>query len=210
MFNFFKKKEEKPKPKPVDLNITSMNLSNKLNETSLKINAVDKELKSQLQIYRTARNPTQKAQAKKKATQLLKKKKMYEQHYNNLSNTQMTVDSANMDCQIMRDNLNIMQVMKDTVQVQKDTLHSMGGIEGMYDVMDDMAEIREEQQDLNEEFQRNYDVDVGDEELDAELDDLDYQMRLEMDNDGLKAPNEQVGGEQIKNSDEAELEDAFK
>ncbi len=210
MFNFFKKKEEKPKPKPVDLNITSMNLSNKLNETSLKINAVDKELKSQLQIYRTARNPTQKAQAKKKATQLLKKKKMYEQHYNNLSNTQMTVDSANMDCQIMRDNLNIMQVMKDTVQVQKDTLHSMGGIEGMYDVMDDMAEIREEQQDLNEEFQRNYDVDVGDEELDAELDDLDYQMRLEMDNDGLKAPNEQVGGEQIKNSDEAELEDALK
>ena len=210
MFNFFKKKEEKPKPKPVDLNITSMNLSNKLNETSLKINAVDKELKSQLQIYRTARNPTQKAQAKKKATQLLKKKKMYEQHYNNLSNTQMTVDSANMDCQMMRDNLNIMQVMKDTVQVQKDTLHSMGGIEGMYDVMDDMAEIREEQQDLNEEFQRNYDVDVGDEELDAELDDLDYQMRLEMDNDGLKAPNEQVGGEQIKNSDEAELEDALK
>ena len=210
MFNFIKKKEEKPKPKPVDLNITSMNLSNKLNETSLKINAVDKELKSQLQIYRTARNPTQKAQAKKKATQLLKKKKMYEQHYNNLSNTQMTVDSANMDCQIMRDNLNIMQVMKDTVQVQKDTLHSMGGIEGMYDVMDDMAEIREEQQDLNEEFQRNYDVDVGDEELDAELDDLDYQMRLEMDNDGLKAPNEQVGGEQIKNSDEAELEDALK
>ena len=165
MFNFFKKKEEKPKPKPVDLNITSMNLSNKLNETSLKINALDKELKSQLQIYRTARNPTQKAQAKKKATQLLKKKKMYEQHYNNLSNTQMTVDSANMDCQIMRDNLNIMQVMKDTVQVQKDTLHSMGGIEGMYDVMDDMAEIREEQQDLNEEFQRNYDVDVGDEEM---------------------------------------------
>ena len=210
MFNFFKKKEEKPKHKPVDLNITSMNLSNKLNETSLKINALDKELKSQLQIYRTARNPTQKAQAKKKTTQLLKKKKMYEQHYNNLSNTQMTVDSANMDCQIMRDNLNIMQVMKDTVQVQKDTLHSMGGIEGMYDVMDDMAEIREEQQDLNEEFQRNYDVDVGDEELDAELDDLDYQMRLEMDNDGLKAPNEQVGGEQIKNSDEAELEDALK
>lgn len=210
MFNFFKKKEEKPKPKPVDLNITSMNISNKLNETSLKISAVDKELKSQLQIYRTARNPTQKAQAKKKATQLLKKKKMYEQHYNNLSNTQMTVDSANMDCQIMRDNINIMQVMKDTVQVQKDTLHSMGGIDGMYDVMDDMAEIREEQQDLNEEFQRNYDVDVGDEELDAELDDLDYQMRLEMDNDGLKAPNEQVGGKQIKNSDEAELEEALK
>ena len=122
MFNFFKKKEEKPKPVPVDLNITSMNLSNKLNETSLKVNAIDKELKAQLQIYRNERNPTRKAQAKKKATQLLKKKKMYKQHINNLSNTQMTVDSANMDCQIMKDNMNIMQVMKDTVQVQKDTM----------------------------------------------------------------------------------------
>ena len=108
---------------------------------------------------------TQKAQAKKKATQLLKKKKMYEQHINNLSNTQMTVDSADMDCQIMRDNLNIMQVMKDTVQVQKDTMHARGGVDSMYDVMDDMAEIKDEQQELNEEFQRNYDVDVGDEEM---------------------------------------------
>lgn len=211
MFNFFgKKKKEEPKPKPIDLNITSMNLSNKMNETNLKVQAIDKELKAQLQLYRSARNPTQKAQAKKKAVQLLKKKKMYEQHYNNLSNTQMTVDSANIDCQIMRDNINIMQVMKDTVQLQKDTLHSMGGIDSMYDVMDDMQEIREEQQELNEEFQRNYDVDVEDEELDAELDDLDYQMRLEMDNDGLKAPNDLVGGQQVKNSDEAELEEALK
>ena len=43
----------------------------------------------------------------------------------------MTVDSANMDCQIMRDNLNIMQMMKDTVQVQKDTMHAMGGVDSM-------------------------------------------------------------------------------
>ena len=83
----------------------------------------------------------------------------------------------------------------------------MGGVDSMYDIMDDMAEIKDEQQELNEEFQRNYDVDVGDEELDAELDDLDYQMRMEMDNDGLKAPGDQVGGEQVKNSDEVELEE---
>ena len=86
----------------------------------------------------------------------------------------------------------------------------MGGVDSMYDIMDDMAEIKDEQQELNEEFQRNYDVDVGDEELDAELDDLDYEMRMEMDNDGLKAPSDQVGGEQVKNSDEVELEDALK
>ena len=59
---------------------------------------------------------------KEDALSLLKEEKMYEEYINNLSNTQITVDSANMDCQIMKDNMNIMQVMKDTVQVQKDTM----------------------------------------------------------------------------------------
>ena len=73
MFNFFKKKEEKPKPVPVDLNITSMNLSNKLNETSLKVNAIDKELKAQLQIYRNERNPTSSSKEESYSTQKKKK-----------------------------------------------------------------------------------------------------------------------------------------
>jgi len=195
----------------IDLNVESQNMSNRMNDLALKIDQVDKQLKAQLQVYRTARNPTAKAQAKKKAMQLLKKKKMYEQHSNNLSNAQMTLDTVNMDCQMMRDNMNIMQVMKNTVQVQKDTLHAMGGIDGMYDVMDDMAELKDEQQEINEEIQRNLDVDVGDEELDAELDELDYQMRVEMDNDGLKAPISDVNGNPIVNNpDEAQLEDLLK
>ena len=155
MFNFFGKKQKKeaPRPVPIDLNVESQNMSNRMNDLALKIDQVDKQLKAQLQVYRTARNPTAKAQAKKKAMQLLKKKKMYEQHSNNLSNAQMTLDTVNMDCQMMRDNMNIMQVMKNTVQVQKDTLHAMGGIDGMYDVMDDMAELKDEQQEINEEIQ---------------------------------------------------------
>ena len=73
MFNVFKKNEEKPKPVPVDLNITSMNLSNKLNETSLKVNAIDKELKAQLQIYRNERNPT--SSSKEESYSTLKEEK---------------------------------------------------------------------------------------------------------------------------------------
>ena len=211
MFNFFgqKPKKEAPRPVPIDLNVESQNMSNRMNDLALKIDQVDKQLKAQLQVYRTARNPTAKAQAKKKAMQLLKKKKMYEQHSNNLSNAQMTLDTVNMDCQMMRDNMNIMQVMKNTVQVQKDTLHAMGGIDGMYDVMDDMAELKDQQQEMNEEIQRNLDVDVGDEELDAELDELDYQMRVEMDNDGMRAPMDNIGG-MNNNNDEAQLEDLLK
>lgn len=179
-----------------------------MNDTQLKLNSIEAQLKNQLRVVQECRNPTQKAQAKKKAMMLLKKKKMYENHLNTLSNTQMTVESANLDCQIMKDNMNVMRVMQNTLQMQKDTMHAMGGIDKMYDILDDMQELREEQQELNDEFQRNYEVDVEDGELDAELDELDYQMRVEMDNDGMKAPAEGAG--QVMNKDEAELEDALK
>ena len=39
---------------------------------------------------------------------LLKKKKMYQAHANNLENTQMAVESAAMDVDIMKDNIAIM------------------------------------------------------------------------------------------------------
>ena len=209
MFGFGKKKKEEPKRPPPDLNNVSLNLSNKINDMALKIQQTDKELRAQLTIMRTSGNPTAKAQAKKKATQLLKKKKMYENHYNNLSGTQMTVDSANVECQMMKDNLDIVRAMKDTVDVQKQTMKEMGGIDSMYDIMDEMAEIKEEQEEMNQEFQRNYDVDVGDEELEAELDALDYQMRADMDNSNMNAPQNQFGS-QVKNDDEIDLEDALK
>ena len=207
MFDFFgkkKKQKEEPKPVPIDLNVQSQNIANNMANYQLKKDQTDAQLKAALHQYRAAKNPNEKARLKKKCMQLLKKKKMYENHINNLDNTQMMVDSVNMDCQMMKDNMNILQVMKNTVQVQKDTLHAMGGIDKMYDIMDDMQDLKEEQQEMNEEFQRNYDVDVGDEELDAELDDIDFQMRVDLDN----APNEQVGG--IQNNDELALEDALK
>ncbi|MCQ2816578.1 MAG: Snf7 family protein [archaeon] len=136
--NFFGKKKKEVQPPPEDLNITSMRLGQSMEDTSLKLQSIEAQLKAQLRVVQECRNPSQKAQAKKKAMMLLKKKKMYESHLNNLSNTQMTVDSANLDCELMRDNLNIMRVMQNTMQVQKDTLHAMGGIDHMYDVLDDM------------------------------------------------------------------------
>ena len=78
MFNFFGKKSnaEPPKPQfqPVDLNATSHGISNRKNDTQLKLDQVEKELKGALVQYRQARTPQQKAQAKNKAMRLLKKK----------------------------------------------------------------------------------------------------------------------------------------
>ena len=214
MFEFFGKKgakKEPPKPQfqPVDLNATSNGISARKNDTTLKLEQVEKELKAALLNYRQARTPQQKAQAKAKAMRLLKKKKLYQAHVNNLENTQMAVESAAMDVDIMKDNMAIMQTMKATTQMQKDMLHAMGGIDSMYDVMDDMAEIKEQQEEFNDEMQRNFDVDVDDADLNDEIDELDYQMRMEMDNQGMQVPGEMNQNPNI-NAEEAALEAELK
>jgi charged multivesicular body protein 5 len=218
MFNFFGRKQnaappQQPHFQPVDLNATSHGISNRKNDTQLKLGQVEKELKGALVEYRQARTPQQKAQAKSKAMRLLKKKKLYQAHVNNLENTQMAVESAAMDVDIMKDNMAIMQTMKSTVQMQKDMMHAMGGIDSMYDVMDDMQEIKEQQEEFNDEMQRNFDIDVDDADLNDEIDELDYQMRMEMDNQGMQVPmggevNPQIGNN--LNAEEAALEAELK
>ena len=213
MFEFFGKKSNKDPPKsqfqPVDLNATSQGISNRKNDTGLKLDQVEKELKAALLNYRQARTPQQKAQAKAKAMRLLKKKKLYQAHINNLENTQMAVECAAMDVDIMKDNMAIMQTMKATVQTQKNMMHAMGGIDSMYDVMDDMAEIKEQQEEFNDEMQRNFDVDVDDADLNDEIDELDYQMRMEMDNQGMQVPGEMNQNPNV-NAEEAALEAELK
>ena len=120
----------------------------------------------------------------------------------------MAVESAAMDVDIMKDNMAIMQTMKATTQMQKDMLHAMGGIDSMYDVMDDMAEIKEQQEEFNDEMQRNLDVDVDDADLNDEIDELDYEMRMEMDNQGMQVPKE--SNQFVQNAEEKALEDELK
>ena len=217
MFNFFGKKSnaqppQKPQFQPVDLNATSHGIANRKNDTQLKLEQIEKELKGALVDYRQARTPQQKSQAKAKAMRLLKKKKLYQAHVNNLENTQMAVESAAMDVDIMKDNMAIMQTMKATVDMQKNMMHAMGGIDSMYDVMDDMQEIKEQQEEFNDEMQRNFDIDVDDADLNDEIDELDYQMRMEMDNQGMQVPmgemNQPVANN--LNAEEAALEAELK
>ena len=139
---------------------------------------------------------------------LLKKKKMYQAHANNLENTQMAVESDDKDVDIMKDNMAIMQTMKSTVQTQKNMLHDIGGIDSMYDAMDDMAEIKEQQEEFNNELQRNLDVDIDDTDLNDEIDELDYQMRMEMDVQGMQVPQESNGP--MKNAELSALEAELK
>ena len=62
MFNFFRKNNKKEAP--VDLNKESQNMLNCMNDLGLKIDQVEKQLKAQNQVYRTACNPIIKEEEK--------------------------------------------------------------------------------------------------------------------------------------------------
>jgi seryl-tRNA synthetase len=105
-----KKKEEKKEVKTVDLMETSNRLGGNISNVKEKLEAVDKELKVALETYRNARNPAIKQQAKTKCNNILKKKKMYEAHLNNLNNTQFNVENAHIQTQMIRDNIDIVTI----------------------------------------------------------------------------------------------------
>lgn len=75
----------------------------------LKLEQTTAELKQTLENFRNARNPSVKQQMKTRATNLLKKKKMYESHIQNLENTQFNVESAHIQTQMIRDTNDIVR-----------------------------------------------------------------------------------------------------
>ena len=59
-------------------------------------------------------------------------------------------------------------------------------VDDVLDIMDDMRDVMDDQKEINEAMNRNYEIDINDEELDEEL---DGQMRMEFDAKDLCVPN---------------------
>lgn len=77
----------------------------------MKLDMTTAELKQALDNFRNAKNPALKTQMKNRATNLLKKKKMYEQHILNLENTQYNVESAHIQTQMIKDTNDIVKFL---------------------------------------------------------------------------------------------------
>jgi hypothetical protein len=59
--------------------------------------------------YRNAKTPIQKSQFKKKALQVLKKKKMYESLGGRVVSSQMTMESTYMQSEMMQGNMDMVK-----------------------------------------------------------------------------------------------------
>jgi len=78
-------------------------------------------------------------------------------------------------------------------------------LDNMDDMIDQMQEIKYAQEEFSDAIQKNYEVEVDEADLDEELEQLDYEMRVQLDAKELTVPSKKVLSK--KEADEKELED---
>jgi hypothetical protein len=68
---------------------------------------VELELKTTLEMYRNTRSQNEKARLKKRATDLLRRKKMYTAQLQNIETTHFTVENVAIQSDMAKDNVEI-------------------------------------------------------------------------------------------------------
>lgn len=171
----------------------------------LKLTQVNNELKTHLNNMKNSHNPSIKAQHKAKAANALKKRKMYEGQLQNLESSQFTLDSMKIQSEMMKDQMSVVRTMQEANNAQKSMMKEMNA-DDMFDIAMDMRDMKDEMDEMNEVFQETYRVDVEDDELDAELDELQFNDKdNNFDVDVLTAPNKKILSK--KEADEKKLEE---
>lgn len=115
MFKIFgtnkKEKKEPPKTTMSDIDKSSARLVERSSDMKLKLEKIELELKTALEAYRNARTQPEKIRAKKKAVDILKKKKMYTAQLQNLEQVSFNVENVTMQAEIMKDNVEIVRII---------------------------------------------------------------------------------------------------
>jgi hypothetical protein len=170
MFNIFKgKKKQETKQTPTekipDLDKSSARLIDRTHDVKLRLEKIELELKCALETYRNSRTQAEKLRAKKKAVEVLKRKKMYTAQLQNLEQTCINVENVSLQAEVARDHIDIVKILKQTNDMQKQMMKEMN-VETVDDMIDEMQEAKMIQEEFSDSIQRNYDIDLEESELD--------------------------------------------
>jgi len=175
------KKEVKPPP---SLDDVSGNMDKRATEMDVKIQRLDKqimEVKKQMQKAKGAA----KNNYKRKALQLLKQKKQYEQQRDRLMGQQMNIDSAKYAQESLQDNAQMVSAMKETAKTLKQQYKDID-IDEVEDLQDEMTDLMDDANEINDVLGQAWGMEDFDEnELLDELDGLDAELDLDADEDAI-------------------------
>ena len=184
---FFGKKKPEPVKGP-SLDEANSGMEVRIKSIKEKIQDCDKELAQLREAIRTSRGSSQ-TMNKQRAVQILKRRKMYSSQLEGLMGTQFNVEQMSFATQNIQDTLITVGAMKEAHKLQTQQIKNLkiGDIEN---IMDDMADLMEDTEEINEVMSRNYACDIDEGDLESELDELDNTDFMEdLNKDSLAAPS---------------------
>merc|ERR1719343_1440453 len=117
----------------------------------------------------------------KRAMEVLKRKKMYENQRDMVAGQQFNIDQASFGIESAKANVQTIAAMKGANQELKKTLKKDLNIDAVEDLADDMAEMMEDFNEINEALGRNFATpdDLSETDLEAELEMLEDELEEE-------------------------------
>lgn len=200
-------KKKAPGPPPPTLNEASDNLGKRTNHLDNKIAALDKDLASYKHKLKSA-NASAKKSLQKRAIEVLKRKRMYEQQRDQLLAQQFNMDQASFGIESAKATVESVAAMKAANVELKKALKKDLDLDAVDDLADDMEELMYEMNEINEAMGRNFATpeDVTEDDLEAELDLLGDELEEETEGEEVPSyllPSNPTGALK-KNDEEAE------
>jgi charged multivesicular body protein 5 len=173
-------KEEKPEPKvpAPDLGEQSKKLEARVQELNGIIANIDSELKEQYPKLKKAKG-SQQNYYKQKVLTLMKKRKMYQQQVDNLLNQQFSLDQVAFTKENIQHTIDTTKALKEATVAQKEAMKNLN-IDEIEDLREEMDDMVWESNQINDMLNRDYACDIDDADIDAELQELDDGMFMDM------------------------------
>jgi len=144
---FGKKKASAPAPSLTD---ASSGLGGRIDEMDKKINDLETELRGYKDRIKKTNSPAAKKQLQKRALEVLKRKRMYEQQRDQIAGQQFNVDQASFGIESAKANVQTVAAMKQANKELKQVIKQDLDIDAVDDLADDMAELMDDFNEVNE------------------------------------------------------------
>jgi len=182
---FGRKKKEAPAP---SLDDASSGLGGRVDEMDKKIAGLENELRVFKDKIKKATSPAAKKTLQKRAMEVLKRKRMYEQQRDMVAGQQFNIDQAAFGIESAKTNVQTVAAMKAANKQLQSTMKNDLKIDDIEDMADDMAEMMEDFNEINEMLGRNFATPEG-------LDETDLEAELDMLEDELEGESEAVNSQ---------------
>ena len=188
MKRFFGKKKEEVQPQ-VNLEDTSNLLGKKSEDIDKQIADINKKLSEITKQMKMPSNKSRLPTLRRKATELLKRRKMYENFQGKIDGQRFNIDNMAFQQQQIKVNIDTVQAMKQSNAAMKQTMKQFT-VEDVDDMALDMEDMMAESNEISDILSQGIRNDIDEGELEDELAALEAEGldEGELDMEGIDEP----------------------